>query len=336
MTGESATATDAATDASAQVVADVQRRVRHDWLDALKGIGILLVVAGHIWTRGLFRDAIYAFHMPLFFMATGAVAVATPWRIMVSRTARGLCLPFVSFGLLLLGLDVLIEGARHVRPIFPDLWTGIRTILFATETLRGPFGIFWFVPCLFIARLIWNGLLMCAGGAGRPLMLAAMALAALAAVAVDHFGGRSPLGLLPVPAALLMIWIGALWRNWHPGRAISLALCVLALLALFWFPPLNLRAGEIGWPLIGLAGAVAITDRLAWLTRRLPLRLMHQLAWVGRNSLVLMFAHLAFVHYLWAYLPKPALFLVAVCGSLLVGWLARTNRVTRLFLLGER
>ena len=331
MTGESGTAI-----ASAQIRADVQARVRHDWLDALKGIGILLVVAGHIWTRGAFRDGVYVFHMPLFFMATGAVAAAMPWRAMVPRMALGLGLPFLSFGLLLLGLDVFIESARGVRPIFPDPWTGVTTVLFATETLRGPFGIFWFVPCLFIARLIWNGLLMCAGGVGRPLMLAAMALAALAAVAVDHFGGRSPLGLLPVPAALLMIWTGALWRNWHPGRAISLALCVLALLALFWFPPLNLRAGEIGWPLIGLAGAVAITDRLAWLTRRLPLRLMHQLAWVGRNSLVLMFAHLAFVHYLWAYLPKPALLLAAVGGSLLIGWLARTTRVTRLFLLGER
>ena len=118
-----------------------------------------------------------------------------------------------------------------------------------------------------------------------------------------------------------MIWVGALWRDWQPNRLVALALFVIALLALFWFPPLNLRAGEIGWPLLGLAGAVAITDRLAWLTRRLPLRAMHGLAWVGRNSLVIMFAHLAWVHYLWAYLPKPVLFAAAVGGSLLIGWL---------------
>ena len=335
MSGESTT-DEMVTAATAQIREDVQARVRHDWLDALKGIGIILVVAGHIWTRGVFRDAIYAFHMPLFFMATGAVARAVPLRLLLPRMAVGLGLPFVSFGLALLALDFLVEGYRGVRPIFPDLWTGISTILFSTETLRGPFGILWFVPCLFIARVIWNSLLGRLGKPTAPAMLAAMLAVALAAVVIDMTGGRSPLGLLPVPAALLMIWVGALWRDWHPGHAVTLALVAFALLALFAFAPLNMRVGEIGWPLLGLAGAVAVTDRLAWLTRRLPLRTMHGLAWVGRNSLVIMFAHLAFVHYFWGHMPKPALFALSLAGPLLIGWLARRARFSRLLLLGER
>lgn len=335
MSGESARAPDDAA-AVASLAASVRARVRHDWLDALKGIGILAVVAGHIWTRGAVRDAIYTFHMPLFFMATGAVARAVPARILVPRMAQGLGLPFLTFGLLLLGLDLLIEGQRGVRPIFPDLWSGIAAILFATESLRGPFGIFWFVPCLFVARLIWNALLMRGAAPGGLAMAVAMTFAAALAMAADRWGGRSPLGLLPVPAALLMIWAGALWRNWKPGRLATVALTLLALAALVRFPPLNLRAGDIGWPLAGLAGAFAVTDRLAWLTRRLPLKIMRRLAWIGRNSLVVMFAHLAFVHYLWPYAPKSLLFIAGVAGPLLIGALARRNPVTRLFVLGER
>lgn len=37
------------------------------WIDIVKGIGILFVVAGHIF-NGYSRDFIFLFHMPLFFL----------------------------------------------------------------------------------------------------------------------------------------------------------------------------------------------------------------------------------------------------------------------------
>ena len=39
---------------------------REEWVDTLKGIGILLVIVGH--TNSPFFKYIYYFHMPLFFM----------------------------------------------------------------------------------------------------------------------------------------------------------------------------------------------------------------------------------------------------------------------------
>ena len=57
--------------ATAHMPAMPQPRGRLDWVDALKGLAILVVVAGHIWTRGPLRDAIYAVHMPLFFILSG-------------------------------------------------------------------------------------------------------------------------------------------------------------------------------------------------------------------------------------------------------------------------
>lgn len=68
---------------AAQDLAGATRAVRLDWVDALRGFAILLVVIGHSW-RGLFSAglmpaetfagpdrAIYAFHMPLFFVLAG-------------------------------------------------------------------------------------------------------------------------------------------------------------------------------------------------------------------------------------------------------------------------
>ena len=50
---------------------------RLGWLDAAKGLGIILVVIGHVWTRGPVRDTIYAFHMPLFFLLAALAVVFT-------------------------------------------------------------------------------------------------------------------------------------------------------------------------------------------------------------------------------------------------------------------
>jgi len=60
------------------------------------------------------------------------------------------------------------------------------------------------------------------------------------------------------------------------------------------------------------------------------------LSWIGRRSLVIMFAHTAILHYLTPYLPDGMRFILALAGSLLVEGIARLNKSGRLFLLGER
>ena len=44
---------------------------RIEWIDIAKGIGIILVVIGHISQIEVLNDIIYSFHMPLFFIISG-------------------------------------------------------------------------------------------------------------------------------------------------------------------------------------------------------------------------------------------------------------------------
>ena len=44
---------------------------RNDFIDFLKGIGIILVVIGHVSQNERINDFIYSFHMPLFFFISG-------------------------------------------------------------------------------------------------------------------------------------------------------------------------------------------------------------------------------------------------------------------------
>ncbi len=311
-------------------------RERLEWVDALKGIGIIAVVAGHTWWRGTLHDLLYSFHMPLFFMLSGAVSRYVPLRQLLPRLLRTLGLPFLSFSILLLGADFLIEGLRGIRPIFPTVEAGLLNILFSTETLRGPFAILWFAPCLFFARLAWNALLAQHWDVRAPSMLVAMGVIALIAEAADLWGVSSPLGLLPVPIAVVLLWAGACWKEWQSGMLMKAVLLALALVTLLWAPPVNLRSGALGWPVVSVAGAIAIVYWLGLLARQLPERLVLALSWIGRRSLVIMFAHTAILHYLTPYLPDGMRFILALAGSLLVEGIARLNKSGRLFLLGER
>ena len=47
----------------------MKRRI--EYLDVAKGIGILLMIAGHIYANTWFQIVVYSFHMPLFLLISG-------------------------------------------------------------------------------------------------------------------------------------------------------------------------------------------------------------------------------------------------------------------------
>lgn len=320
----------------APAAAEAEKRPRLDWVDALKGIGIIAVVAGHVWTRGPVRDAIYAVHMPLFFILSGYTARHVPWRDFLPRLSRSLLVPFASFSLLLLAADVLIEGLRGHRPIFGSALEGVTTILFATEQTRGPFTILWFVPALFLARLCWNGLAKPGRNPDDRFILLAMGGVFALALVAQYLVHASPFGLLAVPGALLLIWSGSLWRLWvRPQPLAVLILVALTVATLIWFPPINMKQGDLGWPALSLIGALAATMTLASAVQHLPGAALRPLISLGRASLVIMYVHVAIIHYLALYAPKPALFPIALGTAWSIDWLVRRSYPTRLLLLGE-
>ena len=323
--------------ATAHLPAMPQRMQRLDWVDALKGLAILAVVAGHIWTRGPLRDAIYAVHMPLFFILSGYTARFVPWGRLLRRCALGLLLPFLIFSALLLAVDFWIEGERGMLPIFTSWQQGVWTILLETARTRGPFTILWFIPCLILARLIWNALLM-GGRRADSRRLFAVMLAIFGLSLIPHqLGGASPFGLLAVPGAVLMMWTGALWHEWGQlGRRQTMLFAAITLAAFIIPLPVNMKAGNLGWLNLSLFTAAAATIMLALLVRRLPPVLMAPLVWLGSASMVIMYLHVAFAHYLAPYASRAMLFQTAIVVPLVLHRLLRLSPVTRLILLGEK
>ena len=83
----------------------------------LKGIGIILVVIGHVNTKGFLVQWLYTFHMPLFFALSGYILYKfgknIPLRKFLLKRTKSILWPFILFRLLLFIYWIVIES--HFR-----------------------------------------------------------------------------------------------------------------------------------------------------------------------------------------------------------------------------
>jgi len=304
------------------------------WIDVARGIGIIAVVVGHVWTRGAVRDAVYSFHMPFFFLLSGYLFSPKPPGAFARRQITGQGLSYLAFLMLVLSADLLIEGMRGHRPIFHN-WPGdMWRVAFGGSELRGPFTVFWFVPCLVAARIAFNGVTArfpnLLGWEWRLFTGASLIVAYRIGAGTDV----SPLGLLTAPMAFALLWMGAALRRvviqpWMWG-----AVVLLAVAGLFLLPTINMKAGDYGWPVMSIAAAVA-TSLLIFRTARMPLPGARVLSALGSASLVIMYLHVPVIHYLSPYLGKGWLLVLALGVPAAAYYLFNAFAVTRRLFLAQ-
>lgn len=138
---------------------------RIDWIDTLKGIGIIFVVIGHGYSGAhpKMLAYIFSFHMPLFFFVAGYLFQNRPYAEFGPFFLRKLqtrIVPYVMFSLTYFGA-CLIQCSRDtglsIASIF--LMEGrekMTALLFADRTVLEKIGnvALWFLPSLFIAENI--------------------------------------------------------------------------------------------------------------------------------------------------------------------------------------
>lgn len=126
---------------------------RLDYLDMAKGVGIFFVVLGHIeFIQEQTLRWIFSFHMPLFFIIGGVLAFIkqehqNPAKEVLKRKAAGTMIPYLSFSLILLSMNV--TGYFLQSGIF----TAEQLIRQFIDSLTG-YGIhiLWFLPAYFLAN----------------------------------------------------------------------------------------------------------------------------------------------------------------------------------------
>ena len=135
-------------------------------LHAAKGLGIVLVVLGHIDMPNIqpriwagVRDTIYTFHMPLFMVISGVLFAMTQkpllsWRgyvAFIRKKARRLLLPYMSITLIL--LLVKFTAAKFFTLSSPVAGNILYYIFL--NPLGGFSNILWFVYTLFVIFMLF-------------------------------------------------------------------------------------------------------------------------------------------------------------------------------------
>ena len=82
------------------------------YIDILRGIGILLMVMGHVGFGSRFSHYIHAFHMPLFFVVSGYFYSAKADLIsLAKKRTKTLLIPYLVVGLVSCLLSNLLNGS---------------------------------------------------------------------------------------------------------------------------------------------------------------------------------------------------------------------------------
>ncbi len=302
--------------------------MRTRWLDVCKGLGIVAVYYGHVVGRfggyGVTAavtqwTAIYAFHMPLFFLLSGYLHKTTNRSAvgLLKRRARRLVYPIWFFNLMFLLVSMAVVLALG-QPL--DLaWYG-RALLssFLTGEIR-PCGLTWFLYCLMSVFVLHTLLGGWAKTGSRALLLA---------VASGGFGYwvTHPEQQANPAGALLRIWyldeafvayafflVGHALRRWEAGRSwtqsTGLNLAVVVACAAVFLVTLDWNEGPFRAHLPGVVMAqrghgglafflTAVAGSLVFLYSARLIGRNRPLEWIGVNSIPFFALNSAFYGWL--------------------------------------
>ncbi len=305
-------------DAALQEPTDTPERSRVDWVDAAKGLCIIMVVMMHS-TLGVelaagregFMHWVVAFarpfRMPDFFLISGlflGLVIDRPWRRFLDRRV----LHFAYFYVLWLTIQLAFKAPAIAME---EGW-GRAVGAYVTAYVE-PFGTLWFIyllPVFFVFTRLVKALPVWLVFAGAALLEALPIHTG--SIVIDEFCGRY-VYLFVGYAFASHVFAFAAWVRARPGvfLAFCLAWALLHGLLVFtpapaalsaWLQPDLGNSGATGGYselpavslLLGLAGAAVIVGLAALFSL---LRPMHWLTWLGAHSIVV---------YLAFFLPMAA------------------------------
>lgn len=128
---------------------------RIHYFDLAKGIGIILVVLGHLEFISMpLRYFIVSFHMPMFFIISGMLIQITceeskDRKEIVKRKFKRMMIPYISFSILYFFIEIIyfkLTGLSSWETIFDNLYQSV--------CLHGV-SVLWFLPAIFFGEIMF-------------------------------------------------------------------------------------------------------------------------------------------------------------------------------------
>lgn len=130
---------------------------RMEWLDAMKGIGILLIMSSHLFSTPILGKYLYVGFIPLFFFISGVTARRTcdPFSTFAISKAKRLLIPYFFYSILFTSIIVVLSGnylyfigVLYSRYCLYSLGTDPNFIFMSTGATTP----LWLLTCLFFSQ----------------------------------------------------------------------------------------------------------------------------------------------------------------------------------------
>ena len=170
---------------------------RNQYIDIAKGLTIGLMVLGHTSLPDSVARFIWAFHMPLFFIASGWTTSWNRYSVkeFIKRRIKSLMIPFCVYSIVVLTIKEIVIGGGDLVSWFCQGWGGFAL---------------WFIPVLFFAVLIGRIVYVVNNLILRYLLM----LALIALGAILSYGKISlPWAISTVPYATFLVLLGSELRK---------------------------------------------------------------------------------------------------------------------------
>ncbi|HCI9817952.1 TPA: acyltransferase family protein [Klebsiella pneumoniae] len=294
----------------------------YDWVDAAKGIGIILVVAGHTLDEKI-SNVIFLFHMPFFFFLGGYLYSPKPVSEYLKNKSSRLLVPYLKY-LILFTAFLIAELLYKGNDIHSILNVVLRAI-YGGQLLSGITGVFWFVTVFFFAQQALNVLISKFGlKYTAPLALFSLCLSYLCS---DLLHYPSPLNITVSLQALPFMYIGYLFKKTRVNIKPIIYFLLCTIFIWFYFDHQNqmsfdMKASVYGIPFVSFMAAIIMSVCMILISKKVQSSPINS---IGKNSMSKMFTHQFFHFYIAGKLTTNAslIFLVTLSLSLTYCYLTK-------------
>lgn len=306
---------------------------REIWIDNAKGIAILLIIIGHVSgdLTGLWSfQFVYGIHLVMFFLIAGYTLKKKPFTIdyVNSRFSR-LMVPYFYTCIAILVMDVwnsyfinhdcTIASITYIigKDIIRSFFASGAITTFGNIEIGTRIGAIWFLPAMFFATLIFQGILQITQDSRK--LGAVTSFLAIAGYILARFIWL-PFSIQSGMLATFFLWIGYEIRKreylnkvkWHH----YLTAQIIFLVGIFYnYSDIGFVVAYLNDILLSLISGLSGCLLIYLISIRLTY--VKILPWIGRNSLYVLCAHLFSMETMGRYLNQ-SLNLVPLSGNLSV------------------
>lgn len=320
------------------------------WIDIAKGIGIILVVFGHVnfvseIDYNIIR-IIYMFHMPLFFFLSGYLYKKnTDMKGLVKNKFQKLMIPYFASLFVLAPFSPMFK-ALYASPdvTFTMVAEVIGKLLFGGCYLLDEVGILWFLPVMFFTQIVYS--ILCNRLKMQDVHLVVLLLLMLAYILSMRFAKDQlvPFNAHIVMGSLAIYHIGHMYKKsgYKENIIVVSVLAVISVISIWFYHDniFSMRSGYYGYPFFTLFCAIVMILLVKNISEAIAKNnmLANFFTGLGKESLFIMCFHMLFMLNVVKYISNnPVIVIILTLGmTYLLALIFDRFALTRALFKGNR